>query len=78
MLVASVTFQQCSANDLELFDEQPGLTMQVAVQPTESKIAFTDMPALVVGYVYYTHIKPGFDKLTSVFTTQKSEVQVEG
>lgn len=75
MLVASVTFQQCSADELELFDDQPGLTMEVAAQPVASKIAFTDMPALVAGYVYYTHIKPGLDKLTAVFTTQKSEVQ---
>lgn len=79
MLVASVAFQQCSADDLDIIfsDEQPGLTMEVAAQPVESKIAFTDMPALVAGYVYYTHLKPGFTKLASVFVTQNADVQVE-
>ena len=78
MLVASVAFQQCSADDLDIFsDEQQGLPMEVAAQPVESKIAFTDMPALVAGYLYYTHLKPGFAKLASVFVTPKTDVQIE-
>lgn len=75
VLVVAVFFKTHCTSDLDMmFDEQPGLTMEVAAQPVEGKMALTDVPALVAGYVYYTHIKPGFDKIVSVFTTQNSEV----
>lgn len=79
VLTVAVFFKTYCTSDLDMMfdDQQLGLTMEVAAQPVENKMALTDVPALVAGYVYYTHIKPGFDKFVSVFTTQNSEAQVE-